>query len=234
MLLIKMSSMIVDSFTPPLNKWDKKSIRPGPVGSVGDVLTSIRIKQSSPDMPFAYDIKFNPDNDMLRGSNVQDGRWYSFSDHGFGAEVKRKKLNNFKHTVGWREQNIIPEDRTTQPKLLDQPRQGWKTQVSEILQRQGDMFTTLPGGYKPQGETPRGSQYPTKQNRFNSETVTDYEKYIKPPIAPEDMPGYMVPTKTSSILQSVVTPRDIDIPTPISRNRNRYGLNVNTDPNYYG
>jgi len=228
--------MIVDSFKPPMNKWNKKSIRPGPVGSVGDVLTSVRIKQSDPDMPFAYDIKFNPANDMLRGSNVQDGRWYSFSDHGFGAQVKRKKLNNFKQSVGWREQNIIPEDRTTEPKLLDQPRQGWKTQVSEILQRQGDMFTTLPGGYKPQGETPRGNQYPTKQNKGVGEAVTDYDKYIKPPVRPEDMPGYMRPSQTSDILGSIVdpNPNEIpeDVPTPIAKNRNRFGLRI--DPNYYG
>lgn len=159
-----MATPILTNIGLPINLWDKNSIRPGPVGSVGDVLTSTRIKQSSPDMPFAYDKKFGPGTDVLRGSNVQDGQWYSFSNHGYGPQTKKRKLGTAAN-IGWVSQDILPEDRTTEPILLDQPMQGWKSQVAEILERQGDMFTNLPGGYQlSPTEIPRGGAYPTVQN----------------------------------------------------------------------
>jgi hypothetical protein len=149
----------------PMNPWDKASIRPGPVGSVGDVLTSVRIKQSMPDMPFAYDKTFGPSSDVLRGSNVQDGRWESFTDGGYGPVVKKQRWSNnytgFKTATGWIAQNIVPEQRTTDPKVGSQGRQGFETQAASILNRQGDMFGELPGGYRaPDGVLPRGGMLP--------------------------------------------------------------------------
>lgn len=158
-----MASVVIDKFKSPLNKWDKNSIRPGPVGSVGDALTSIRIKQSYPDADFAWNIKFGPNTSMLRGSNVQDGRWASFSDGGYNAQTKRKRLNppgTFSTEVGWERQNIIPEPRLMEPKVLARPGQGWKGQAAEIMQRQGDKFTSLPGGYGA-SEMTRGGAFPT-------------------------------------------------------------------------
>lgn len=152
-----------------MNPWDKASIRPGPVGSVGDVLTSVRIKQSMPEMPFAYDKTFGPSSDMLRGSNVQDGRWESYFDGGYGAVTKKQRWSNnytgFKTATGWIAQNIIPEQRTTDPKVGSQPRQGFETQAAAILNRQGDMFGDLPGGYRaPAGVLPRGGLLPRTVN----------------------------------------------------------------------
>lgn len=194
MLLIKMSAPLVANINLPLNQWDKKSIRPGPVGSVGDVLTSVRIKQSMPDMPFAYDKKFGPSTDILRGSNVQDGQWFSFSDHGYNAQVKRRKLNkasSFKVDVGWIHQDIVPVERNTEPMLLDQPQQGFKTQVASILQKQGEMFKSLPGGYGPRpGDILRGNQYPVTQSGYTSQPVA----------ATEPIPV------TSQLMKSVVEP----------------------------
>jgi hypothetical protein len=163
MLSIKMAAVVINKFKSPLNKWDKNSIRPGPVGSVGDALTSIRIKQSDPDADFAWNIKFGPNTSMLRGSNVQDGNWASFSTGGYNAQTKRKRLNppgTFSTEVGWTRQNIIPEPREMEPKLLDQPGYGWKSQAAEIMQRQGDMFTSLPGGYGA-SELTRGGAFPS-------------------------------------------------------------------------
>lgn len=152
----------------PINQWDKKSIRPGPVGSIGDVLTSIRIKQSSTDMPFAYDKTFAPKNDVLRGSNVQDGQWYSFSDGGYGAQVKRRKLDknpSFKTATGWIQQDIIPTDRYVEPKPMPLGKTVWNTQVSEILTKQGTMFQESPGGYAaPPNTMFRGNQFPRPVN----------------------------------------------------------------------
>lgn len=217
MLLIKMSAPLVANLQYPLNKWDKSSIRPGPVGSVGDVLTSVRIKQSSPDMPFAYQKTFSPVNDVYRGSNVQDGQWYSFSDGGYNAQVKKRKLNkngSFKSDVGWIHQDIVPTDRNTEPMLLDQPQQGFKTQVAEILQRQGDMFPSLPGGYGPQpGTTLRGNQTPRMVNDVvMTQEVIDYGKIVMP--------------KSEQVLQTVVQPAQ-QMPALPSQ-RNRFGVKIET------
>ena len=232
MLLIKM--MLSATFKAPLNKWDKGSIRPGPVGSVGDALTSVRIKQSSPDMPFAYDKTFNPDNDVLRGSNVQDGQWFSFSDHGYGAQVKRKKLNkngSFKHSIGWMEQNIVPEARSTEPKVLDQPLQGWNTQVGEILQRQGDMFSDLPGGYGPTSMT-RGGAFPSIQTSLKTkipETKQIVSSVVQNSSVERVSDEMQVDTPTNSVVvrESVM---DVDTPTPVAKSRNSFGLKLNTIP----
>jgi len=171
-----------------MNPWDKASIRPGPVGSVGDVLTSIRIKQSMPDMPFAYDKTFGPNSDELRGSNVQDGRWESFYDGGYGAVTKRQRWSNnytgFKTATGWITQNIVPEQRLTDPKLSSQPRQGFETQAASILSKSGDMFGELPGGYKAlPGSLPRGGLIPkvVNKNIMGEKTIVDYSKPVNMP-----------------------------------------------------
>lgn len=190
----------------PMNPWDKASIRPGPVGSVGDVLTSVRIKQSMPDMPFAYDKTFNPESDTLRGANVQDGRWESYFDGGYGAVVKKQRWSNnftgFKTATGWIAQNIIPEQRTTDPKVGSQGRQGFETQTAAILNRQGDMFGELPGGYKaPAGVLPRGGMMPRTVNPQNMpETVEEKRmNWADPVIAKKPIPT------VGGLLQSLVT-----------------------------
>lgn len=203
MLLIKMIE--TSRIKYPMNSWDKASIRPGPVGSVGDVLTSVRIKQSMPEMPFAYDKTFGPSSDMLRGSNVQDGRWESYVDGGYGAVTKKQRWSNnytgFKTATGWIAQNIIPEQRATDPKVGSQPRQGFETQAAAILNRQGDMFGELPGGYKaPAGVLPRGGMLP---RTVNPESVPKEEAKRLDWVTPVER---MKPLPTAGgLLQSLVT-----------------------------
>lgn len=198
----------------PLNKWDKGSIRPGPVGSVGDVLTSVRIKQSMPDMPFAYDKTFAPSSDVLRGSNVQDGRWESFVDGGYGPVIKKQKWSNsatgFKTATGWIAQNIIPEQRVTEPKVAPQGRVGFETQAAAILHKSGDMFGELPGGYKaPAGVLPRGGMLPRLVNQ-NSQPLEE-QKILDwaTPISKLDkaLPKY------NTVIDSIV---ENFLPTPIN------------------
>jgi hypothetical protein len=206
MLLIKMIE--TSRIKYPMNPWDKASIRPGPVGSVGDVLTSVRIKQSMPEMPFAYDKTFGPSSDMLRGSNVQDGRWESYVDGGYGAVTKKQRWSNnytgFKTATGWIAQNIIPEQRATDPKVGSQPRQGFETQAAAILNRQGDMFGELPGGYKaPAGVLPRGGMLPRTVNPESvPKEVPGKDKWIKWDVPVERMKP--LPT-AGGLLQSLVT-----------------------------
>lgn len=186
---------LIASIDLPLNKWNKNYISPGPVGSVGDVLTSVRIKQSDPDADFAYSKTFAPKNSVIRGSNVQDGQWFSFSDGGYNAEVKKRRLNNgvaFKSDVGWVYKNVVPEDMYVEPKVSSQGRVGFETQAAAILHRSGDMFKELPGGYSSlSGVLPRGNQYPRNvslqtnidvyDNAKVTDKVFDYSKPVLPP-----------------------------------------------------
>lgn len=207
-----MASPLISKIDRPLNNWNKKYISPGPVGSVGDTLTSVQIKQSSPDMPFAYQKDFSPSNDIYRGSNVQDGQWYSFSNGGFNAKVKRRKLG-VGANVGWIQQDISRPDTFREPMLLDQPSANFKSQVASIIKRQGDMFTQLPLGYNPQpGDILRGNQIPVVQNSF---TATDQKIDFT---TSHDMP------QVDQIIDSVVT-KPIDT-VPITKNK--FGLKINT------
>lgn len=196
-----MSSSLVADIKLPLNQWDKNSIRPGPVGSVGDTLTSVRIKQSMPDMDFAYDKTFAPKNAVLRGSNVQDGQWYSFSDHGYNAQVKRRKLhknNSFKTQVGWFQQDVYPPEKMVEPKLMPQGRVGWNTQEAAILQKSGDMFADLPGGYKaPAGVLPRGNQFPRPVN------LPIYDPFAKPQDFSKPVEKTVVIPTTNQLLENI-------------------------------
>ena len=202
----------------PLNSWDKSSIRPGPVGSVGDALTSVRIKQSMPDMPFAYSKTFGPQNDVLRGSNVQDGRWASFVDGGYGAQTKRRKIDNrtsFKMPLGWVHEDAVPPARQVEPKLASQGRVGFNTQAAEILTKSGDMFGDLPGGYKaPAGVLPRGGMTPRVVNQNAENPFDDKQKkldWIAPVEAKKPLPN------VGGLIQSIVTNM---LPTP-ANNLNR-------------
>lgn len=208
-----MATPLISKIDRPLNDWNKKYISPGPVGSVGDALTSVRIKQSCPDMPFAYQKEFSPSNDIYRGSNVQDGQWYSFSDGGFNAQVKRRKLG-VGANVGWIQQDISRPDTYREPMLLDQPSAGFKSQVASILKRQGDMFTQLPLGYSPQpGDIPRGNQVPVVQNSFSTQ-----DQRIDFTTQSETLPD------VGQIMRSVVTkPFEME-----PRVRNKFGLKINT------
>lgn len=230
MLLIKMAAPLVADIKLPLNQWDKNSIRPGPVGSVGDALTSVRIKQSMPDMDFAYDKTFAPKNDVLRGSNVQDGQWFSFSDHGYNAQVKKRKLhknNSFKTAVGWFKQDVSPPEKMVEPKLLPQGRVGWNTQEAAILQRSGDMFKDLPGGYKaPPGVLPRGNQYPRAVNLpiFDpfakpQDLSKPIEKTVAIPSTNQVLENITANPSTARVLESVVNNMLTTPPTNIGTQR---------------
>jgi len=148
-----------------INRWDKDSIRPGPVGTVGDVNVQVMLKKSSPDMPNRFDPTFSGKNAAWSGSNVSDGSWYGWTSGGRGAVVISKALPNNqtggKIGVGWRMQNIVAADRSRETKVTPLGRYGWDTTVGSILKAKvsGDLFLPLPEGYKMYGP-PRGTQYP--------------------------------------------------------------------------
>lgn len=148
-----------------INRWDKDSIRPGPVGSIGDVNVQVMLKKSSPDMPERFDPTFSGKNAPWSGSNVSDGSWYGWTSGGRTATVISKSLPNVqtggKIGVGWKMQNIVAADRSRETKVTPLGRYGWDTTVGSVLKAKvsGDLFLPLPEGYE-KSALPRGSHFP--------------------------------------------------------------------------
>ena len=148
-----------------LNRWDKDSIRPGPVGSVGDVNLQVKLKKSSIDQPERYDPTFSGKNEPWSGSNISDGMWYGWTSGGRGGMVVSKALPNIqtggKTAVGWTMQNIVAADRSRETKMTPLGRYGWDTTVGSVLKSKhtGELFLPLPDGYQ-KTDQPRGSQNP--------------------------------------------------------------------------
>ncbi len=163
MIIIKMQDYIVP-IKRPLNLWNKYSIRPGVLGSVGDAMLQVRLKQSAPDMNPRYESWTAKEAEKYLGSNVQDGQSKSFSSHGGGAITKMGRMryrNSFRTQQGWIHQDIKEVDRASEPITQDQPQYSWKSQVASVERAKttGQMFLPLPGGYEASRQT-RGNNAP--------------------------------------------------------------------------
>lgn len=157
----------MEIITRPLNAWDKNSIRPGPVGSVGDVNTSVRLKQSAPDLTPRYSKQFSGKIGENSGSNVSDGMWYSYTSGGRVARTIREPFGyrrGFRTGVGWLVEDLrAPASR--EPKLGSIGNFGWQSQVASVKRAKvtGELFLPLPNGYSKESADgiTRGSQIPT-------------------------------------------------------------------------
>lgn len=139
---------------------NKISISPGMVGPVGDTLSGVRLRQSTPDMPMRYDMSYG---DRM-GSNVQDGYDSSFTSKGRQARVNEQgRLINrgFKHAHGVVFQDIRPTARDMTPIVGSLGRMDWKNEMARSYQAKvmGEQFLPLPGGYSGTG-LPRGALVP--------------------------------------------------------------------------
>lgn len=96
-------SLSIDAIRP-LNRWDYSSIRPGPVGSVGDVLVTPRFKHSAPNLPLRFDPYFRGKNSVFLGSNVTDGSHANYDSGGGPSRTIDSNWGgrrNFKVSHGW-------------------------------------------------------------------------------------------------------------------------------------
>lgn len=138
-------------------------IHPGNVGSVGDVIASVRLKQSAPDMKMRYDPEFSGVAETLHGSNVQDGYTYSFTSGGGPARTldSRWERKSFKTQHGWRFQDMRMPDKSMDPVVGSTGRGSWYNKIATIYEAKvtGNNFLPLPGAFGPNAMT-RGSQIP--------------------------------------------------------------------------
>lgn len=157
-------SLSIDAYRP-LNRWDHDSIRPGPVGSVGDVHLTPRFKQSAPDLPMRFDPVFAFQNEVALGSNVTDGQHRNYDSGGGPARTRDTNWGNkkFKTRHGWIMQDLRAPDTLHEPETGELPHYDWNNRIATAYnaRRTGNQFLPLPHGYGPgPGDVPRGGQVP--------------------------------------------------------------------------
>ena len=135
---------IINVYERAQNNW---TIRPGPVGSVGDCNMQVKLKHNMPDSEIRYDHEFSGPNEKFYGSNVQDGAYGS----GGSARVIDRKLGSrptHKTSVGWKFQNIIPVDRSSSTVMSSLGQYSWDNKRATVMRAKltGEKF--LPQGLK--------------------------------------------------------------------------------------
>jgi len=158
-------SLSIDQIRP-LNRWNYSSIRPGVVGSVGDVNVTPKFKHSAPDLPIRYDPYFQGKNAVFLGSNVSDGSVAGYDSGGGPARTVDSNWGgrrNFKIQNGWIYQDLRAPDKLHQPVMGATPSYSFQNRIATIYdaKRTGEKFLPLPGPYIPSpGEITRGGAYP--------------------------------------------------------------------------
>lgn len=131
-----------------------ETISPGNVGSVGDVLSGIRIKQSDPDMVPKY-----IDGGSIWGSNVGDGDKKAWSHLGVGGARVDQKSKKVRWNNNFQWQDLRAPDVLHEPYLAAIPQYSWDNKVAQVYnaKRTGNLFLPIPGPYVlSEGEVPRG------------------------------------------------------------------------------
>jgi hypothetical protein len=150
-----------------LNRWDRDSIRPGPVGGVGEVNLQPKLRKSAPYLAERYDKTYSKQNEKFYGQNISDGQNYGFSSGGFGAQVIAEGWNtnsSMKTAYGWVHQDIRTPRKSMTAVMTSIGKYSWNEDVANVLKAKvtGDQFLPLPGGYTQPSEdyVTRGSQKP--------------------------------------------------------------------------
>jgi len=158
-------SLSIDAIRP-LNRWDHSNIRPGAVGSVGDVNLTPRLKHSHPNMPLRFDKAFSGKNEIFLGSNISDGTHKGYDSGGGPARTIDSNWGGrrrFKTRHGYIFQDIRTPDDLVVPVQGSTPDYSWRNKIATAFEskRTGDLFLPLPKGYDlGEGQVARGGAYP--------------------------------------------------------------------------
>ena len=157
-------SLSIDAIRP-LNRWDHSSIRPGPVGSVGVVNMTPRLKSSLPG-DFRWEPTYFGNKESNYGSNITDGFHTNYSNGGGPAHTIDSNWGGrrrFETSHGWRYQDLRVPDRRIEPVMGSLPQYSWHNRIATVnsAKHTGDLFTVPRGGVLggPNGVT-RGGQFP--------------------------------------------------------------------------
>ncbi len=152
----------------PLNRWDNSSIRPGPVGSVGDVMLQTRLRSSNPDLPIRWDKTFKGQNASLYGSSLSDGGHRSYNTGAIGNRVINRNWafgRRFITKCGWYVQDLRAPDKRVEPYMGALPQYEWRNKIAEVqnAKRTGNLFE-YQGAWVNDGSPLRGGMYPRVTN----------------------------------------------------------------------
>ena len=145
------------------NSYNNQRCAPGPVGSVGDVIGSVRFKHSSPDAPLRFDPYFIASRLKVIGSQISDGDHANYVSGGYGArtlDTRWTPNRSFKTNIGWYMQDLRPADKLVEPYVGTTLDYSWRNKIATTydVKRTGSKFLPLPGGYQlAPGEEPRGA-----------------------------------------------------------------------------
>ena len=139
--------------------------RPGRQGSLGETVVKTRFRQSTPDMPWAYDPHVSQARANKMGNNVQDGNTFSYDSRGGPANVYDAKWQgnrSFQHQYGYEYHDVQSPDKLTEPVLSWLGDVSWRRKLArpQIIKRTGSLFLAKPNGYTQTGQN-RGGLYPT-------------------------------------------------------------------------
>jgi hypothetical protein len=150
--------MGVSQLTTSIKPQNVFPARPGPVGSVGDVLVKSQGRRSHPDLPLVFN-----KNVKNLGVNVQDGSEPSIIGAGPANCDNGAFRGNrsFKHAYGYTYHDIQNIDKLTEPVLAPQGDVSWRSKIARprIIKRTGQLFSIKPMGYQAAGPL-RGGNYP--------------------------------------------------------------------------
>ena len=152
---------IMDPIIRSTQRWNDYIMRPGNVGSVGDVNVNSKLKTSCTDLPRRMDPTFSGNKSLELGSIVQNG---SLDDYNGGLGPRTIDTNwdiprpVFPICNGWRIQNLQQPDNLVEPWLGELGDYSFRNKIARTFGRTTG-FEELPGGYEGYG-IPRGGQLP--------------------------------------------------------------------------
>lgn len=168
-------SLSIDAIRP-LNRWDFDSIRPGPVGSVGDCLVTPRLKSSLPG-DFRWQKEYYGKNESLYGSAISDGMYLSFNSGGGPSKTIDSNWGGrrrFRTSHGWYYQDMRAPDKTVEPVMGALPQYSWRNKIATNIRARttGNLFPIPAGGIlEPPNGITRGGQYPRVTDVVSGDTT---------------------------------------------------------------
>ena len=170
----------------PLNRSDFESIRPGVVGSVGDVLMTTRLKQSSPSMNMRWAPLGAKGRESRLGANITDGMIRGYNNGGGLARVREDAWESgreFRTQRGWIYQDMRKPDTSIEPYLGSGPQYSWNNRRATVYKslHTGDKFLPVPGEYAlSPGEVPRNGSTPGFYLEGETVSVGANRQYTNP------------------------------------------------------
>lgn len=188
-------SLSIDAIRP-LNRWDYDCIRPGIVGSVGDVLVSQRLKASAPG-DFRWRPEYNGKHESLYGSAITNGTHLSYNSGGGPARCIDSNWGgrrSFRINHGWYYQDLRAPDKRIEPVVGETPQYSWRNKIATVNRAKttGDLFPIPAGGLisPPTGNLTRGGNYPRVTDVVSADTTPGFGELNNGDFAASQLPNY--------------------------------------------